>query len=103
MLKSFEEQDELGNKLQKTLIQLEDHKIDQQKTIQQLTNRVAELQSEVERLRADNGRLEQLRIEHHQDLDNAVKMLTKRRRIVSFTLSSPQSPPREQDGQQEWW
>ena len=93
ILKSFEEQDKLSNKLHKTSIQPEDLKIDQRKAIQELTNRVAELQSEVERLRTDNERLEQQRIEHHQDLDNAGKMLTKRRIVAPSPFKQSASRP----------
>lgn len=99
-LQSLENQSEA---YQKALIKLQVEITDKQSKHQELTSQITELEVEIDRLKKDNARLRELRDEHMQDLDRAIGFLSRKRRMVSLSRESPESPTHNQDDQQEWW
>lgn len=100
MLKNFNDLEKQTNKVQKQLIELQDENSELRFQISDQNVYVKDLQTEIDSLRAEIARLNQVRLEHIQDLDQAVSYLTKRRRLVAYALDSPLSPTYEPSDQQ---
>ena len=85
--KSFDHLEKEGEAVEKKIIELEDIVRSQQKELDLLQSKCEAQESEITRLK-------EVKLELLDGLDDAISRLTKRRRLVAYTLDSPQSPTR---------
>ena len=105
LLKKFEELEEATERSLKESAKLQIKLQEQEQELTQLKARIGPLEEKIQDLTAENSRLKQSRLEQIRDLDRQMDMLTKKRRQLSYTLSSPLSPTfnvNDSDTQEEW-
>lgn len=104
ILTQLEVMETKSEKVQKTIIRLEDEKLDQSVQIAelklenfQLKEEVHKLKDEIQKLATTLSNQQLTKRNTIRDLDSAVNLLDKRRRLIAYSMDSPLSPSHPSD------
>jgi predicted nucleic acid-binding Zn-ribbon protein len=88
-----------SQRIHNVMLKLSQKNKDQKKYISELEARNMDLESRIRELEGDLSDLDRVKQRLIEDLDQTISILTKRRRLVSDTMSSPRSPTYGQEDQ----